>query len=226
MKSSLKGGYLLLVEDEPLVQANNKKILERHGYTVKQAFTLGEARTIISEELPGAIVLDLQLPDGLGVDFLRELRKTSRIPVLLLTALGTPVDIIKGFEAGGDDYLPKPYDTTVFLMRVGALLRRSSMIPDSLAIGPIRIDVPASKAYLHGEDMGLQPKELSLLLQFMQQPEQMLTAEYLYEKAWGQAIMGQHSAIKVAISKLRSKLEGSGYTIVTSRGEGYCFERE
>ncbi|MCL2286662.1 MAG: response regulator transcription factor [Firmicutes bacterium] len=226
MKNSLKGGYLLLVEDEPLVQANNKKILERHGYEVKQAFTLAEARAIIAKELPGAIVLDLQLPDGFGVDFLKELRKTSRIPVLLLTALGTPADIIKGFEAGGDDYLPKPYDTTVFLMRIGALLRRTSMIPDALTIGPIRIDVPASKAYLHGEDMGLQPKELSLLLQFMQQPEQMLTAEYLYEKAWGQEIMGQHGAIKVAISKLRAKLFDSGYTITTSRGEGYCFERE
>ena len=226
MRKNLEGGYLLLVEDEPLVQANNKKILVRRVYTVKQAYSLAEARAIMEEEQPRAIVLDLLLPDGFGVDFLREIRKTSRIPVLLLTALGTPADIIKGFESGGDDYLPKPYDTTVFLMRIEALMRRASMIPDTLSIGPIKIDVPANKAYLNGEDMGLQPKELSLLLQFMQHPEEILSADYLYEKAWGQEIMGQHSALKVAISKLRTKLLDSGYTIATSRGEGYCLERE
>lgn len=226
MKEHLKGGYLLLVEDELVVQANNKKILERHGYTIKQAFTLAEAKALVEKEPPTAIVLDVQLPDGLGVDFLRELRKTSKIPVLFLTALGTPIDMIKGFEAGGDDYLPKPYDITVFLMRIEALLRRALMIPETVILDSIKIDVQANKAYVNGEDIFLQPKEFSLLLQFMQKPEQILTAEYLYEKAWGQEIMDQHSVLKVTISKLRAKLLDSGYTIVTSRGEGYCFERE
>ena len=97
------GGYLLMVEDEPIVQANNKKMLERRGYNVRQAYTLKEARELVAEEMPRAIVLDIHLPDGLGLDFLRELRKTSNVPVLLLTAMGTPEDVIKGLEVGGDD---------------------------------------------------------------------------------------------------------------------------
>jgi len=217
-------GYLLLVEDEPVVQANNKKILERRGYAVKQAFTLDEARKTIVEEAPAAIIMDILLPDGSGLALLGELRRTMNTPVLMLTAMGTKNDIIRGLEAGGDDYLTKPYELPVFLMRVEALMRRASLIPDALAAGPIRIDVAASKAYLDGEDMLLQQKELSLLQQFVQHPGKIMSAPYLYEKIWGQKLAGDDNALKVAISKLRAKLQDSGYTISSSRGEGYFFE--
>ena len=125
-----KSGYLLLVEDEPVVQANNKMVLERRGYQLKQAYTLEEARTMIEEEPPRAIVLDIQLPDGNGLDLLQEVRSRSTIPVLVLTAMGTPKDIIKGLEAGGDDYLTKPHDLQTFLKRVETLLRRASLLAD------------------------------------------------------------------------------------------------
>ena len=123
-------GYLLLVEDEPVVQANNRMVLERRGYTLRQAFTLSEARAIIAEEMPVAIILDIQLPDGSGLDLLKEVRCTSSVPVLVLTAMGTPKDIIRGLEAGGDDYLTKPHDLPTFLKRVEALLRRASIPTD------------------------------------------------------------------------------------------------
>jgi len=123
-----KSGYLLLVEDEPVVQANNKMVLERRGYQLKQAYTLEEARTMIEEEPPRAIVLDIQLPDGNGLDLLHEVRSRSTIPVLVLTAMGTPKDIIKGLEAGGDDYLTKPHDLQTFLKRVETLLRRAALL--------------------------------------------------------------------------------------------------
>ena len=118
-------GYLLMVEDEPAVQENNKKMLLRRGYSLRQAYTLSEASAIIAEESPRAIVLDIQLPDGNGIDFLRELRQTSNVPVLMLTAMATSRDIIAGLEAGGDDYLSKPYERSAFLMRVEALLQRA-----------------------------------------------------------------------------------------------------
>jgi len=121
------GGYLLFIEDEPVVQENNKMILERRGYAIKQAYTLAEAWSIIGAEPPQAIILDIQLPDGSGLDFLNTLRKTSNIPVLILTAMGTPQDVIRGLEAGGNDYLTKPYGLTVFLKRVGALMDRAAM---------------------------------------------------------------------------------------------------
>jgi len=120
-------GYLLLVEDEPVVQENSRMILERRGYAIKQAYTLSEACAIVEDEPPQAIILDIQLPDGSGLDFLSALRKTSDVPVLILTAMGTPQDIIRGLEAGGNDYLTKPYGLTVFLKRVGALMERAAV---------------------------------------------------------------------------------------------------
>ena len=127
-------GYILLIEDEPVIQTKNKKILERHGYSVRQAFTIAEAWATIGEEPPRAIILDIQLPDGSGLDFLQELRKHSNIPVLLLTAMETAHDVILGLEAGGDDYLTKPYELPLFLMRVKALIRRAYLIPDRMEI--------------------------------------------------------------------------------------------
>jgi len=115
-------GYLLLVEDEPALQETNTKILQRRGYHVKQACTLEEARVCIDDAPPGGIILDLMLPDGSGLGFLKDLREYSDIPVLILTALGSKDDIIRGFETGSDDYLIKPYDLPVFLMRVEAML--------------------------------------------------------------------------------------------------------
>jgi len=222
----MESGYLLLVEDEPMVQMNNKKILQRRGYVIRQAYSLKEAREIIAGEAPRAIVLDIMLPDGDGLEFLQELRKTSNVPVLMLTAMGTSHDIIRGLEAGGDDYLTKPYDLAVFLMRVEALLRRSSLVPDTLEAGSLKLDPASGKAYINGEDMVLPQKEYSLLQQFVQHPEKILSAEYLYEKVWGQEKLDEDKSLKVAISKLRAKLSGSGYTITASRGEGYYIERE
>jgi DNA-binding response OmpR family regulator len=217
-------GYILMVEDEPVVQANNKKILERRGFITRQAYSLKEARAKIKDEPPRAVILDINLPDGSGLELLQELRKNSDIPVLLLTALGTPTDIIQGLEAGGDDYLPKPYDLSVFLMRLTALLRRASLIPETLELGSIKINPSAGKAYFEGNDLGLQQKELSILQQFAQHPGERLSTEFLYEKAWGQKLFSSDSSLKVVISKLRRKLEPTGHTIKTIWGEGYDFQ--
>jgi len=223
--TELRIGYLLLVEDEPQVQENNRKLLQRHGYSIKQAYSLKQAREVMALEPPLAVVLDIQLPDGSGIDFLRDLRRTSNVPVLLLTAMGTPQDIIRGLEAGGDDYLAKPYDLSVFLMRVEALLRRAAIVPDTIALGPLKLDPASGKAFLAGKDMVLSQKEYALLLQFAQHPGKMLGAGYLYEKVWGRKLIDEDNSLKVAISKLRTKLIGSGYTITASRREGYYFEK-
>lgn len=219
-------GYLLLVEDEITVQENNRKILERRGYVLRQAYTLAEARALMAEEPALAIILDIKLPDGDAWEFLQELRKTSNVPVLLLTALGTPEDIIRGLEMGGDDYLTKPYDLTVFLKRVEALLRRASLIPEMLRIGPIKLDPASGRGYLYDDDMVLSQKEYSLLQQFVQHPGTTLRTEYLYERVWGQEMSGEENALKSSVYRLRKKLEGSGFTISSERNVGYCFKRE
>ena len=219
-------GYLLMVEDEVLIQEKNKRILERRGYVLRQAFTLAEARAIIAEEPPRAIVLDIGLPDGSGLDFLHELRKTSNVPVLMLTAMDTPEDMIKGLEAGGDDYLAKPYDLKIFLTRMESLLRRASLLPETLGIDSVKLDTASGTAFLNGEDMLLSKKEYAVLQLFVQHPEQTMNAEYLYEKAWGQEMLSDDSSFKTIISRLRKKLNGSGFTITSERGEGYVLERE
>ena len=222
---STGSGYLLLVEDEPVVQSNNMKILRRRGYSIRQAFTLAQAWELIKAEAPRGIILDLQLPDGSGIDFLKELRKDSDIPVLILTAMGTKEDIIRGFETGSDDYLTKPYDLSVFLMRVQTLLRRASAIPDTVEYGALQLFPASGRALLNGEDMLLSQKEYSILQLFVQYPEKILSAEYLYEKVWGQEMIEKDNSLKVVISKLRTKLADSMFTVTASRGEGYYLER-
>jgi len=216
--------YLLLIEDELSVQENNMKILQRRGYKIRSACTLADARAIVAKDPPRAIILDLHLPDGNGLEFLRELRKTSDIPVLILTALGTPNDIIRGFDTGSDDYLTKPYDLHVFLIRIEALLRRASAVPEVLVYGGLRLYPASGRALLNDKDMLLSQKEYSLLQQFVQNPGKILSTEYLYEKVWGQKMTEEDKSLKVAISKLRAKLSASSYTVTASRGEGYYLE--
>jgi len=218
--------YLLLVEDDPMVQVNNRKILERRGYRVKQAFTLAEARAFIASEPPHAVILDIQLPDGSGLDLLREIRETSTVPVLMLTAMSTPEDEIRGLEAGGDKYLAKPYELKVFLTNLEALLRRASIVPEVVMFGPLKLELASNTAFCNGRNMLLSQKEFALLQRFIQQPGEIVCVEHLYEKVWGQAMNNDPGAIKTQISKLRKKLEGSGYTISSHRREGYCFEQE
>jgi len=218
--------YLLLVEDDKDVQASNKRILERRSYKVRQAYTLAEARTIISEEAPDAIILDVMLPDGNGLDFLRQLRKTSNIPVLVLTAMDTSDDVICGISAGGDNYLTKPYDLDIFVAQVAALLRRSQLIPESLSAGLLKLDTASGMAFLNGEDMLLSKKEYSLLQLFVQHPDKTMSTEYLFEKVWGLGMSIDNGALRNMVYKLRKKLEGSGYTVSSERSEGYIFERE
>jgi len=222
---STDSGYLLLIEDEPAVQANNMKILQRRGYNVRQAYSLEEARTLIDETPPRGIILDLRLPDGSGLDFLTELRESSDIPVLILTAHSSTEDIIRGFELGSDDYLTKPYDLSIFLMRVETLLRRAAAIPDTLDFGTIKLFTSSAIATLDGDDMLLSQKEYSILQLFVQNPDKILSTEYIYEKVWGQEMIESDNSIKVAIAKLRKKLADSDYTVTASRGEGYYLER-
>ena len=224
-----KQGYLLLVEDDPMIQMNNMRLLERRGYSLRQAFTLAEAREIIAQEPPRAIVLDIMLPDGNGVDFLAELRETSNVPVLMLTALGTRDDILKGLAAGGDNYLTKPYDRVVFLSHVEALLRRSETLAEMLVYGPIKIEPASGRAFVDGEDLVLTQKEFFMLQQFVQHPNKLLMADFLYEKVWGQEMLDDDASrvsLRNAVSKLRKKISGSGYTISSEYGEGYMLESE
>lgn len=219
-------GLILLVEDNEQILFGNQRMLKRRGYDVMTALTLREAWERMEEAAPDAIVLDIMLPDGSGLDFMGSLRRKSDIPVLLLTGLTTPEDIVRGLSEGGDDYLTKPYDFTVLLARVEALLRRAGRLPKALQKGFLKLDVMAGQALLHDVDLLLTQKDFALLLLFTQNEGKPLSSECLYENVWKAPMNSNTQSIKSAISRLRKKLIGSGYAITSMRGEGYLFERE
>jgi len=207
------------------VQIFNKPLLEAKGFTVRPAMTLREAREAIELEMPELVILDIRLPDGNGLDFLRELRKTSAVPVIALTNNSEEIDIINGLSSGCDDYVPKPYTFPLLYARIEALLRRSSSVPEVIQKSSLRLDVVSGQAFLNDGDLLLTQKEFALLLLFVQNGEKTMSAEYLYEKVWKKPIKNDKNALQVTVSKLRKKIEPSGYNIATSRGQGYKFEK-
>ena len=217
---------ILLVEDNESIQENNKAMLERNGYTVRLAMNLAEAWKELADASTDAIVLDITLPDGSGLDFLKKLRQTSQVPVLLLTAMDTPEDTTAGLDAGSDDYLTKPYNNRVFRARVDALMRRAERIPGVIHVGRLSLDMAADIASLDGVDLLLKPKEFALLRVFVQNKGRFLDSDYLYEKVWKAPMSGDSGAIRRTVSALRGGLEGSGWTISWSKGEGYVFFEE
>jgi DNA-binding response OmpR family regulator len=221
------------VEDDRDIQQANKNMLERRGgYTVTLAMNLAEARQRIKESVPDLIVLDIMLPDGNGLEFLRELRGDSRslsgsgdIPVLLLTALSESSDVVAGLRAGGDDYLAKPYDNEVLLAHIEMFWRWTERIPKTLAKDALTADIIAGRAFIKGRDLLLTQKEFAVLILFMQNEEVTMSMEGLYEKVWKRPLGGNRNTLQTTISNLRKKIEPSGYTITASRGQGYVFER-
>lgn len=222
----MKNTVILLVEDNKQILEGNKYFLERNGYTVDAALTLFRAKERMEEHVPSLIILDIMLPDGNGLDFLRELRQSSNVPVLLLTSLGGTADIVSGLTEGGDDYLPKPYDFNVFLARVKALLRRSGdKVPDVIRRGALRLDILAGQAFLDGEDIFLTPKQFALLLLLLRNEGEILSPEYLYETVWKQPITGDSNALWKQMSHLNTKLaDKKGIELTLFRGKGYCLE--
>ena len=226
----MTGKTLLLVEDDLEVQDFNVQLLENEGFAVLAAATLAEARAKIENGLcPDAIILDIGLPDGSGLEFLRTLRKNSDIPVLMLTGYTANEDIVQAFQNGCDDYLTKPYEFKVLLVRILRLLKRAGQMPDRIvagADGDIVIEMLHRRASINGTDLALgEKKEFALFVHFAQRENQVVTLERLYEDVWGLPLNKDTTAIRNVIRRLREKLDGSGYAIESFYGSGYCFVR-
>jgi DNA-binding response OmpR family regulator len=219
---------ILCVEDELKILNNNRVALTRAGYAVLAAGDLASAREHLLRYHPDAIVLDIMLPDGNGLDFLRELREAgSKIPVIMLTAWGENADVARGLRAGANDYLGKPFDYEVLLARVEALFRNAETVPGVIEKGPLTLKVKTARANIRGKDMLLKPKEFALLLELAENEGRVISAERLYETVWEAPMAGDNRTLKKHVSILRKRLEdeGSGYTISAVYGEGYRFEK-
>lgn len=222
-------GIVLLVEDDKEILRTNRRILEYAGFTVLCAGTLTKARQRLNEQTPDVLVLDIMLPDGSGLDFCREIRDLTAAPVLFLTALDEGHEIVEGLTAGGSDYITKPYDMEQFVARVKAQLqlaqrnRQAAEQATTLVRGPLTLEVVAGRAYLHGADLLLNAKEFALLRFLVQNEGKTFSKEALYEAVWNLPALHDARVVKSHLSRVRARLQGSGYTIETVRGEGYRF---
>ena len=231
---------VLMVEDNTEVLRMNKKWLNEAGFDTVSAVTLAEARKLLETRSPDVTLLDILLPDGNGLDFISEYKAICDAPVLFCSSRNEDRDILLGLESGGDDYIPKPYNIDILVARIKVMWRKEKETRDRMRAiiagktldrvinrGPLRLDILAGRAIMHGRDAGLTPKEFALLLMLVQNEGREVSAVELYEKVWNLPACEDTRTIKNHISRLRGKLSinDDAHTLIsTEYGNGYRFQ--
>jgi len=219
---------LLLVEDDPSMQATLQRALNRRGMDVDCCGDGRQALAAWRAARPDVVMLDLTLPGLDGLEVLAQARREGlAAPVLVLTARGTVGDRVLGLNAGADDYLPKPFDLDELEARLRALARRRGDAPapgPALALGALRLDRDNGAVYLHGEVMELTPRELALIQALLVRPGHAVSKERLFELVFPGETAVQYEAIEVVAYRLRKKLAHTGVALVTLRGLGYLLK--
>lgn len=212
---------ILLVEDDRVIASAVREQAEAEGHSVDHAGRLDEADDALATAHYGLILLDLMLPDGRGLPFLRKLRaKGDATPVIIMTALDQVSDRIEGLNAGADDYLVKPFDLSELSARIGAVSRRYAGNPNPrIELSDLSIDLAARHLTRESKPVSLTAREWVLLEAFLQKPGQLLSKAVLEERLYSFEAEVESNTIEVHISRLRKKL-GAG-VIVTERGLGY-----
>ena len=223
---------LLLVEDDPTLRQALTFNLAREGYEVATAADGEAALEAARNERLDLVLLDVMLPDGSGFDVCRELRRTSRVPIIMLTARGDETDRIVGLEIGADDNVVKPVSAREVVARIRAVLRRTEgseqadSADDPIEIGAVRLDPARRSVSMGGEPIELSRKEFDLLRLLMANAGSVLTRERIIEEVWDTTWFGQTKTLDVHVSSLRKKLgdDPADPTYVhTARGAGFRF---
>lgn len=222
---------ILLVEDEIALSDPLSFLLGREGYEVEVAADGPAAITAFDQTEPDLVLLDLMLPGLPGTEVCREIRSRSTVPIIMLTAKDSEIDIVVGLELGADDYVTKPYSTRELLARIRAVLRRRTEIDDYdeaiLEGGRVRMDVDRHTVEVDGAAVPMPLKEFELLELLMRNPGRVLTRGQLIDRVWGSDYFGDTKTLDVHIKRIRSKIEqqpSEPVQLVTVRGLGYRFE--
>lgn len=218
---------ILIVDDESRMRKLVRDFLERAGYRVVEAENGLEAMEIFYENKDiSLLVLDVMMPKMDGWQVCREVRQSSQIPIIMLTARSEERDELQGFELGVDEYISKPFSPKILVARVEAILRRSRAFDGDEAIdaGGIVIDKAAHRVQIDGADIDLSFKEFELLTYFVENQGIALSREKILNSVWNYDYFGDARTIDTHVKKLRSKLESKGHYIKTIWGMGYKFE--
>ena len=222
----------LVVEDDGNIAELLRLYLERDGFEVQHAADGGEGVAMFRAFNPDIVLLDIMLPvmDGWGV--LREIRKDSRTPVIMLTAKSETPDKVSGLEMGADDYVTKPFEVKELLARIHAVLRRAEDCGESggsvrrLSFDKLIIDLDAYELIVDGKRVDTPPKEMELLFHLASAPNRVFTRNQLLDEVWGFDYFGDSRTVDVHVKRLREKLEGVSdqWSLKTVWGVGYKFE--
>ena len=220
--------HVLFVEDEATISEPFCLALRREGFEPEVARTVAAARAAVARRPPDLVLLDLTLPDGDGSELCRELRESSDVPIIVLTARGTESDRIVGFALGADDYVVKPFSGPEVVARMRAVMRRTGAPPsrDVVFVGPLRVDLAARRAWLADRELDLSRKERALLAELVRNAGGVVTREELIERVWDRNWFGSTKTLDVHIGWLRRKLgddPAAPRFIHTVRGVGFRF---
>lgn len=222
---------ILLVEDEKSLSEPLAYLLRREGYEVSIVDNGPAALEMVDQSPPDLMLLDLMLPGLAGTEVCREVRTKSSLPIIMLTAKDSEIDIVVGLELGADDYVTKPYSSRVLLSRIKAVLRRRQSTTEEseglLEYHGVALDTDRHQVSIRGEPVSLPLKEFELLELLMVNAGRVLTRGQIIDRVWGSDYFGDTKTLDVHIKRLRSKIEltpSEPTMIVTVRGLGYRFE--
>jgi two-component system response regulator MtrA len=218
---------ILLVEDDPSIREITAIGLTAAGFEVVTATDGVEGLERFRSEPADLVLLDVMLPRLDGYEVCRQIRRSSTVPVVMLTARADTMDVVLGLEAGADDYVRKPFEVPELIARVRAALRRAGTAADgatALRLGPVEIDVAGRTARRDGAELALTRTEFELLVELTRHAGTVLSRDVLLDRVWGYDYLGDSRLVDVAIQRLRSKLEADPAApalIQTVRGAGY-----
>jgi two-component system, OmpR family, KDP operon response regulator KdpE len=221
----VKGARVLVVDDEPQILRALQTTLRGAGYDVDTAATGEAALTSAAVRPPEAVILDLVLPDKSGLEVCRELREWTRVPILILSAVGEEREKVAALDAGADDYVTKPFGVDELLARLRAALRRAGPPGEPvLQVGDIHVDLEKRAVTVAGERVQLTPHEFDLMRLFAQNEGKLLTHRTILREVWGPAFQTESHYLHVYISQLRRKIEPDATRpryLLTEPGAGY-----
>jgi two-component system, OmpR family, response regulator RegX3 len=226
---------VLIVEDEPSLVESISYALELEGFEVLSAITGRDGIEQARIFNPSLILLDVMLPESSGLDVCRQIRTTSDVPIIMLTARGSEADKVAGLELGADDYVTKPFSMRELMARVRAHIRRSgrtgtfAVNNEVLRGAGVQVDVDAHEVQVDGRKVELRPKEFDLLESLMRRKNRLATREALIDDVWGPSYFGDTKTLDVHIKRIRQKIEddpAKPTRVVTVRGLGYKFMDE